>query len=235
MAQEIQITAQDGSGHFMGYLATPQNAQPRGVILVIQEIFGVNADVRAKCEGFAAKGYLALAPDLFWRQSPGIELTDQSEAEWQKAFSLYQGFDIDKGVADLDATLAAARALRGGKVGAVGYCLGGLLAYLMVCRTNVDASVGYYGVGIEGHLAQAPAIKKPLLLHIAGADKFVDAAAQKALHNALDNHGAVHLYDYPGLEHAFARLGGTHYDAYGAQLADARTEGFFAASLMQCA
>lgn len=230
MAQTLTIDAADGTGSFSAYVAKPAAGTGPGVV-VIQEIFGVNADVRQKCDDWAAKGYVAIAPDLFWRQEPGIELTDQSEAEWQRAFQLYQGFDVDAGVADLKATIAAIRAQSSGKVGTVGYCLGGLLAYLCATRTDADANVGYYGVGIDGKLDEAGAITRPLMLHIACADKFVDDAAQQRLHAGLDGHPKVTLMDYPGLDHAFTRLRGQHYDAAGATLANARTEGFFAAAL----
>jgi carboxymethylenebutenolidase len=230
MGQEISIAASDGSGSFSAYVAKPASGSGPAVV-VIQEIFGVNADVRAKCDAWAEKGYIGIAPDLFWRQEPGIQLTDQSEAEWQKAFQLYQGFDVDKGIEDLKATIATARAHSTGKVGAVGYCLGGLLAYLVATRTDADAAVGYYGVGIQGKLDEAAQISKPLMLHIAVEDKFVDRDAQAQLHAGLGGHGKVTLLDYAGLDHAFTRLGGQHYDEAGATLANARTEGFFAAAL----
>jgi carboxymethylenebutenolidase len=230
MGSTITLKASDGTGSFSAYLAKPASGNGPAIV-VIQEIFGVNKDVRQKCDDWAAKGYVALAPDLFWRQEPGIELTDQSDAEWQKAFSLYQGFDVALGIADLAVTIAAARAQSTGKVGTVGYCLGGLLAYLCATRTDADANVGYYGVGIDGKLEEAAKISKPLMLHVAGADKFVDAEAQARLHAGLDSNRFTTVLDYPGLEHAFTRLRGQHYDEAGATLANARTEGFFAASL----
>ena len=164
---DITITGPDGD--FGAYLAVPASGSGPGII-VIQEIFGVNADMRAHCDGLAAQGYLALCPDLFWRQEPGIQITDQSEAEWQRAFELYQGFDVDLGMQDLAASLAHLRALDGctGKVGCIGFCLGGLLAYLMATRTDADCAVGYYGVGIQDKLDEAGNIGAPTLLHIAG-------------------------------------------------------------------
>jgi len=230
MGEEIRIEAQDGSGVFMAYCAAPPGGRGPAII-VIQEIFGVNADVRAKCDHWASLGYVALAPDLFWRQQPGIQLTDQSEAEWARAFELYQGFSVDKGIEDLKATIAAARARSTGKVGAVGYCLGGLLAYLCATRTDADAAVGYYGVGIDGRLDEKARIARPLMLHIAVEDKFVDKAAQATVHAGLDGQPGVSLFDYAGQDHAFARINGQHYDADAARLANGRTEGFFAAAL----
>src|SRR5687768_2567160 len=152
---DIQLKANDG-GSFSGYLATPKSGKGPGVV-VIQEIFGVNEVMRKISDDLAAQGYTALCPDLFWRQQPGIQITDRTEAEWARAFELFKGFDQTKGVDDLKATLAALRKHPActGKVGAVGYCLGGRLAYLMSTRTDVDASVGFYGVGIEGLLDEA--------------------------------------------------------------------------------
>ena len=139
---EVTIRAADG-GSFKAYLATPKGAKGPGIVL-IQEIFGVNKVMRDLADGFAAAGYVVLCPDLFWRQEPGVDITDQSKAEWDKAFSLYQGFNVDKGVDDLKATLAALRQhpACSGKVGSVGYCLGGKLAYLMATRSDSDCQCG---------------------------------------------------------------------------------------------
>jgi carboxymethylenebutenolidase len=174
-----------GGGSFKGYLASPASGQGPGVV-VIQEIFGVNANIRGIADNLAKEGFFALAPDLFWRQKPGVELDPNIEAEFNEAFKYYQGFDVDKGIEDLNSAMAALRALPGanGKVGCQGYCLGGLLAYLMAARTDVDAAVGYYGVGIDGKLNEASNITKPLMLHIAKADAFVDAAAQASVHKS---------------------------------------------------
>jgi carboxymethylenebutenolidase len=230
MGEMITIAATDGTGSFGAYVAKPANGSGPAIV-VIQEIFGVNADVRAKCDAWADNGYVALAPDLFWRQEPGVQLTDKSEAEWQKAFQLYQGFAIDSGIEDLKATVGAARSHSTGKVGTVGYCLGGLLAYLMATRSDADANVGYYGVGIEGRLDEAAAVRAPLMLHIATADAYVAPEAQAQIHAALDGKPHMTVLDYAGLDHAFTRIGGQHYDEAGSTLANARTEGFFAAAL----
>jgi carboxymethylenebutenolidase len=224
---DVTITAADG-GHFQGYLARPAGGRGPG-ILVAQEIFGVNAVMRAICDGLAAQGYLALCPDLFWRQEPGIQLTDKSDAEWGRAFELYKGFDEAKGVEDLKSSLAYLRKADGsnGKAGCVGYCLGGKLAYLMATRSDADASVGYYGVGIEGALGEASKIGKPLMLHVAEKDQFCPPEAQAAIRKALGSHKQVTLHSYPGMDHAFARVGGAHYDKAAADLANGRTQAFF--------
>jgi len=226
--QTITIEATDASGAFSAYLARPASGGGPAIV-AIQEIFGVNDGMRQICDRLAGDGFFALCPDLFWRQAPGIELTDKTQDEWSRAFALMQGFDVDTGMADIQATIDVARGLEGatGKVGAVGYCLGGKLAYLAATRTDVDASVGYYGVGIQDLLGEAGRIRKPLMLHIAQADEYVDAAAQAKIHAALDAHALVTLHDYPAMNHAFARPGGVHHDAAAAAKADARTLAFF--------
>lgn len=230
MARKIEIKAHDG-GSFSAYLAEPaagQAARGGPGILVIQEIFGVNKVMRDICDGLAAQGYVALCPDLFWRQEPGVDITDQSKAEWDKAFALFGGFNLDLGIEDLKSSLAALRKLPGtGKVGTVGYCLGGRLAYLMACRSDVDAAVGYYGVMLQDHLDEAKAIKKPLLLHCATEDKFVPKDAQAKIAEALKAYPLVTRHDYQGNDHAFARIGGEHYDKAAADLANQRTAAFF--------
>lgn len=227
----MTITTSDGS--FNAYVAEPQGEGPFPAILVIQEIYGVNAVMRAVCDRYAAQGYLAVCPDLFWRIEPGIDLTDQTEAGNKRAFELFGLFNVDKGVEDIAATLSAIRADRrcNGKVGAVGYCLGGLLAYLTATRTDVDASVGYYGVSIDQRLDEAEKLHAPLMLHIAGEDQFVDHDAQSRIIAGLKNHPQVELHTYPDRGHAFAREGGAHYDAAAAATANQRTEAFFAKAL----
>jgi carboxymethylenebutenolidase len=228
---DIQVRAADG-GSFSAYLA-PSKAGRSPAIVVIQEIFGVNKVMRDVCDWVAAQGYTAICPDLFWRQEPGIQITDKTEAEWKRAFELFQGFDVAKGVDDLKATLATIRGheLCSGRAGAVGFCLGGKLAYLMATRTDVDASVGYYGVGIENDLGEAGNIKKPLLLHVAEKDKFVPPEAQKTVRETLERNPQVTIYNYPNCDHAFARVGGEHYDRQAADAANRRTLDFFQMNL----
>lgn len=222
-----EITIETHDGRFDAYLAKPQSG--RGpAILVIQEIFGVNKVMRDVTDGFAANGYFALCPDLFWRQQPGIQLTDQSEAEWQKARQFMQGFDVAKGVEDLIATLKHLRSVEGctGKVGSVGYCLGGKLAYLMATRSDADCNVSYYGVGLQDLLDEATNIKHPLMLHIAEEDQSVPKEAQAKITSNLANHPRVTIHKYPGMSHAFARVGGQHYDKTAADTANKRTADF---------
>jgi carboxymethylenebutenolidase len=225
-AKQISISGSDGA--FAGYLATPTSGRGPGIV-VIQEIFGVNQVMRDICDDLASHGYFALAPDLFWRLEPGVQLTDKTDAEWKRAFDLMGRFDIDKGMKDIQATIDTLRGRDGctGKIGAVGYCLGGQLAYLSATRTNIDASVGYYGVMIQERLSEAANIKKPLMLHIAAKDEYTPPEAQKKIQDGLGKNPLVTLHVYPEMDHAFARIGGAHYDKACADLANGRTSTFF--------
>ena len=226
MGERTTITVADGS--FSAYVARPKAASAPAAV-VIQEIFGVNQVMRDITDGLAAHGYLAICPDLFWRIEPGIDITDHSEAEWKKAFELFNAFDVDHGMKDVQATITAIRKDPGcsGKVGAVGFCLGGLVAFLTATRTDADASASYYGVGIENRVAEAEKLVKPLLLHIAEEDQFVPKTAQGVILQALKDHPQVEVYTYPGRDHAFAREGGEHYNEADAKLAGGRTLQFF--------
>jgi carboxymethylenebutenolidase len=223
--QQITIDGPDGS--FAAYLASPAAGRGPGIV-VIQEIFGVNAVMRALADEAAASGFFALVPDLFWRLEPGVQLTDKTDAEWQRAFDLMKRFDAALGVKDIQTTISHLRTIAGGtgKVGAVGYCLGGLLAYLTAARTDSDASVGYYGVNIQTMLGEAAVIKKPLMLHIAGKDEFTPPEAQKQIVDGLAANPLVTIHRYPEMNHAFARPGGKHYDQANAGLANSRTATF---------
>jgi len=226
MGQTITIPGKDGS--FTGYLAAPASGTGPGIV-VIQEIFGINDVMRQMADRLAAEGFFALAPDLFWRLQPNIQLTDRTEAEWKEALDLMGRFDIGKGVEDIQASITALRGLTGvnGKVGAVGYCLGGLLAYLTATRTDADASVGYYGVQLPKYLDEAGDIAKPLMLHIADEDGFSSKQAQAETLKALAGNANVTVHVYPGVDHAFARPGGKNWNAQAAQTANARTDLFF--------
>jgi carboxymethylenebutenolidase len=226
MGESVTIRTPDGD--FAAYVAKPAAAKAPAVV-VIQEIFGVNAVMRQVADDYAAQGFLAVCPDLFWRIEPGIDITDQSQAEWKQAFELYNAFDVELGVKDIAATVGQVRRhpACAGPVGAVGFCLGGLLAYLTATRTDADACASYYGVGIDRYLAEADKLAEPLLLHIAEEDQFVPKTAQALILSALKNHPHIDVYAYPGCDHAFARVGGEHYNAEAAGKANARTLAFF--------
>ena len=227
MTKSVTITALDGSATFAAYVAEPAD-KPKAAIVVIQEIFGVNAGIRRKCDTLAEAGYLAYAPDLFYQMEPGIELDPDIEPEMQRALDLMGQFDQDRGVRDIEATIKAVRAdLGGGKVGVVGYCLGGRLAYMTAARTDADASVGYYAVGVDGLLGEKHAIANPLMLHIPQEDHFVDKATQAKMHEGLDDHPKVTLYDYAGEDHGFATEFGDRRSPTSAEQADDRTMAFF--------
>lgn len=222
----ITIDTLDGAAAFDSYFAEP-DMTPRAAVVVIQEIFGVNAGIRRKCDALAQAGYLALAPDLFHRFAPGVELDPDVETELQHAFGLVKQFDQDLGISDIEATIRAARARGTFKVGAVGYCMGGRLAFMTAARTDVNATVGYYGVGLENLLREKHAIAHPLMLHIAGEDHFVDQEAQAAIHAGLDDHPKVTIHDYPNEDHGFAAELGKRRSEGAARLADERTAAFF--------
>ena len=231
MTETVTIPSTHGDQSFTAYVARPEG-EPKAAVVVIQEIFGVNAGIRRKCDLLAEDGYLAVAPDLFWRLGDNIQLDPDIEPEFQQALDYMGQFDPDGGVRDIQSTLDWARSdTEGKKVGAVGYCLGGKLAYMTAARTDSDATVGYYAVGVPDMLNEAHAIANPLMLHIPTADGFVDAAAQKAMHDGLDDHPKVTLHDYEGLDHGFATQFGKRRDEAGAQLADGRTDAFFAEHL----
>jgi carboxymethylenebutenolidase len=235
MGDMIKIPALNEDALFPAYLAAPVGAA-KAAIIVIPEIFGVNAGIRQKCDRLANDGYLAIAPDIFWRFAPGVELNPDVEAQLQEAFGYFGQYDADDGVKDIE---AAIHAIRGGisghapvqNVGCVGYCLGGRMAYMAATRTDISASVGYYGVMIDQMLGESHAIAHPLMLHIPTADHFVGPEAQAAIHAGLDNHPKVTLHDYEGLDHGFAAEMGNRRNEAGATLADSRTAAFFAEHL----
>jgi carboxymethylenebutenolidase len=226
---DIQITAADG-GNFSAYLAMPATTPAAGLVL-IQEIFGVNQVMRDLADGYAQQGYMVACPDLFWRIEPGVQITDQSQAEWDKAFELMNKFlpDFATGVGDIQATITHLRGMEGatGKVGTVGYCLGGSLAYASSFFTDSDAAVGYYPVQIDDYLGQVPNIKKPLMLHIAENDGFCPAESQTKIKEALATNSLCTAHSYPGVDHAFARQGGENYNEATATTANERTAAFF--------
>ena len=228
MGETIKIDL--GDTYCDGYLAQPTTA-PKSGIVVIQEIFGVNADIKATADWLAGEGYMALAPDLFWRQELNVSLTDGTEEEWQKAFALMNGYDGDGGVADIQAAIDSLRALGCAKVGTIGFCLGGRMVFLAACRTNGDAHASYYGVGIEGLLAEAENITAPCLIHIAGEDEFVPKQAQSAIQDGLADHALAQVHIYEGQDHAFARHKGMHYDASATALAHGRSLALFEKAL----
>ena len=216
----VTINSFDG-GEFSAYLATPASGYGPGIV-VLQEIFGVNQYIRDVADWYAAHGFVALCPDLFWRIEPGIELTENDR---NRAFQLYGALDESKAVEDSAAALNFLRKhpACSGPVGAIGFCLGGKLAYLLSVRFKPDCTVGYYGVGIEKAINEANNLSAPLMLHIAGSDQFCPPEAQAAIHEAFDTNPLATIHTYADREHAFGRPSGEHYHAKDAELANLRT------------
>ncbi len=227
MAGRTISIAADGGGEFAGYLAVPSGGSGPGIVL-LQEIFGVNANMRAVADAYAEEGYVVLAPDLFWRLEPGVEL-GFGEADMQKAFALYKRFDVDAAGRDIGAAVAALRALPActGQVGALGFCLGGLLAVVAASRAGVDCAVGYYGVGIETMLDEAAGITVPLALHFGSADAHVPAEALAAIEGRLAGRAGLELYVYPGAGHGFSARGRDAFDQPAAMMAHSRSIALF--------
>jgi carboxymethylenebutenolidase len=218
----IEIVAADG-GRFDAYLAIPEAGSGPGLVL-IQEIFGVNQHMRDVADLYAAEGYVVLCPDLFWRMEKGIEL-GQGDADRQKAFALFQQFDVAKGLDDVTATVKALRALKQcvGKIGALGFCLGGKLAYLAAAKSGVDCAVSYYGVGIEQSLHLAGNIACPMVMHFAEKDQYVPVVAVEQIRQAFAGRPEIEIYVYPGVDHGFNRKTGAHYDKPAAGMAHSRS------------
>jgi len=232
MMSSITIQATDGSGAFAAYVVGPK-AKSAGVVVLIQEIFGVNQAMRDIAAWVADLGFIAVCPDLFWRIEPGIDITDKSDAEWKRAFELFQAFDQIKGIEDLKATVAASRTLPGanGKVATMGYCLGGRLAFMMAEQSDADANISYYGVGLDGLLGDLIKVTKPLLVHIADNDAFFPAEGRAAVVAATQGHRYAVSYVYPNADHAFARVNGIHWDGRSATIANGRSAEMLAAAL----
>jgi carboxymethylenebutenolidase len=228
----ITIQASDGAGSFSAYLLEPK-AKPAGVVVLIQEVFGVNQAMRDIAAWVADIGFVAVCPDLFWRIEPGIDITDKTEAEWKKAFELFGKFDQAKGIADLKATVASARTLQGanGRVGTMGYCLGGRLAFMMAEQSDTDVNVSYYGVGLDNLLGDLGKVTKPLIVHIADKDEFFPPEGRAKVVAAVKGHRHIGCHVYPDADHAFARMGGVHWDGRSAAIANGRSAEALVAAL----
>jgi carboxymethylenebutenolidase len=231
MKDRINVNGHDGT--FGAYIARPAASQAPAVV-VLQELFGVNADIREKCDEVAEQGFLAVAPDLFWRQEPGVDLGVRSEADWQHGLRLYQAYDRDAGAKDIEDTIAAVRNLSecSGKVAVLGYCLGALMVFLTAVRyDSVDAAVAYHGGDTEKYLGEVDGLAVPLLMHLAEEDEFISKAAQAEIKAALARKRQATVYSYPGQNHAFSRNNGAHYNAAAAGLANGRTREFLTQQL----
>jgi carboxymethylenebutenolidase len=225
MKDRITIEGRDGA--FGAYIAWPKTL-PAPAVVVLHEVFGVNADIRKTCDELAEQGFLAVAPDLFWRQEPDVDLSVTSEPDWQHGLRLYQAYDRDAGARDVKDTAKAVSKQSGctGTVGVLGYCLGGLMTFLTAVRYGVDAAVVYHGGDTEKYLGEINAFDSPLLMHLAEEDEFISKPAQAEIKEALASKPNATVYSYPGQHHAFARHNGAHYNAAAATLANGRTSEF---------
>lgn len=223
----IKVPMRNG-GEMGAYVAYPDTT-PAGSVIAIMEIWGVNDTMRHHAKEYAEAGYICLVPDLFWRQEAGVELSDRNPADVEKAFDLYYGFDYDLGVEDMEDVEAYLKSLpeSNGKVGAVGYCLGGKLCYMMCCRTEIDCAVAYYGTYIEHNIREVGNLHRPFMLHMAMKDRWVQAEVNELLLRKLSPNPLVEIHQYPGADHAFARHGGLTYSKPEADKALALSVEFF--------
>jgi carboxymethylenebutenolidase len=222
------MTIEGLDGAFSAYIARPKT-MPAPAVVVLQELFGVNPDIRRHCDELAEEGLLGVAPDLFWRQEPGGDLNVTSEADWQHGLRLYGAYDRDAGVRDVRDTVNSVRNLPecNGRVAVLGYCLGALMVFLTAVRNDgIDAAVWYHGGDTEKYLGEADGLHAPLLMHLAEEDEFISKAAQAQIKAALATKPNTTIYSYPGQNHAFSRYNGTHYNAAAASLANGRTRDF---------
>lgn len=220
--QTINI-AKNGTAEFNGYLVLPPSGQGPGLVLG-QEIFGINSFMKTMADRYAEEGYVVLVPDLFWRLEPGVDLS-YSDADQKQAFSLYQRLDIDQAVADVGTAVEALqeRPECNGKVGFLGYCLGGSLAYLVAARHSIDVAVGYYGVGLEHHLDEASNINCPLLQHIAGLDHYTPATVVAQIDSVFAAHPNLNYHLYPQSDHGFTTPEKPAYDRSATAIAYSRS------------
>jgi carboxymethylenebutenolidase len=222
-----RITIEGRAGAFGAYIARPK-ALPAPAVVVLHEVFGVNADIRKTCDELADQGFVAVAPDLFWRHEPGVDLSVTSDADWQHGLRLYQAYDRDAGARDVKDTVDVVAKPPDccGKVAVLGYCLGGLMTFLTAVRYSADAAVAYHGGDTEKYLGELDGLHAPLLMHLAEEDEFISKPAQAEIKAALARKPNATVYSYPGQHHAFARHNGTHYNAAAAALAKGRTSEF---------
>src|ERR1700685_4428910 len=226
MKDYVSVKGHDGT--FAAYIARPKTL-PAPAVVILQELFGVNADIRKHCDELAEQGNLAVATYLFWRQGPGGDLNVTSEADWQHGLRLYGAYDRDAGVKDVKHTIDAVRNLAecNGKVGLLGYCLGALMVFMTAVRNDgIDAAVWYHGGDAEKYLGAIDGLSSPLLMHLAEEDEFISKPAQAAIKAALVGKPNTTVYSYPGQSHAFSRHNGAHYNAAAAHLANSRTSEF---------
>lgn len=227
----------DNGRQFDAYLALPpHDARAPGLVL-LQYICGVNQVMRTLADDFARLGYVVAVPDLYWRQGAHIELIQDPSRpvpqEQARALALNAAFDDAAAARDLQATTSVLRVHPrcDGRVGALGYCLGGRLAYLMATRTDVNCAVGYYPVNVQNYLGEAPHIQRPLMLHMAADDMLVPPPVREQVCQALAGLPGVDVHIHPDVNHAFALPGGPNFNAAAATRANAESQRFLALHL----
>jgi carboxymethylenebutenolidase len=222
-----RISIEGRGGTFGAYIARPNTSRAPAVV-VLHEVFGINADIRAKCAELAALGFIGVAPELYWREERGVDLSVRSEPDWEHGLRLNQAYDRDAGAKDIKDTVDTVARLPEctGKVAVLGYCIGGLMTFLTAVRYDVDAAVAYHGGDTEKYLGEVDGLHAPLLMHLGEEDEFISKSAQAQIKAALATKSNATVYSYPGQWHAFTRLNGTHYNAEAAALANERTSEF---------
>ena len=222
-----RIVVKGHNGEFGAYLARPK-ILPAPAVVVLHEVFGVNPDIRQTCDELTGQGFIAVAPEMYWREERDVDLSVTSEADWQHGLRLNQAFDRDAGTRDVrdTAMLAAGLPECTGKVAILGYCIGGLMTFLTAARFGADAAVAYHGGDTEKYLDETARIDAPLLMHLGEEDEFISKAAQAQIKAALAGKQNATVFSYPGQYHAFTRHNGAHYNAAAAALAHQRTYEF---------
>jgi carboxymethylenebutenolidase len=226
MGTEIQITTADG-GTFAGYLALPKTLPAPGLV-VLPEVFNTNDHIRSVADGYADEGFVVIAPDVYWREEPGAYMayTDEGRA---KAQALRAAMGTDQFASDLGDVVATLKARNDctGKVGVMGFCLGGKFTYLSSVRHSIDAAVSYYGVQIDEHLDEADALKCPIIMHFASTDPHVPAETVAAIEARMGGWETVDIHVYPDTEHGFNRYGYPPFNEAAAKVARERTLAHF--------